>query len=349
MDGRNCRLQRVGSAATGSKCARDECGAFADQLAIPERAILIGEQNDLARRRCTRRAPGFVQQHQRQQADGFGLRQQGDKQSAKADRLRGEVDARERFARRRRIAFVEHEIDHAQHAVEALGQLIGIGHLVRNARVANLGLRAHDTLRKRWRSAQKSLGDLLGRQSAHFAQRQRHLRVGRERRMATREDQPQAIVFDALVGAERRIVGNRFDHLGHVLDRVEARAPADSVDCLEASRGHEPGAGIRRHAFARPLLQSRAECVVQRFLGNVEVAEQADERREHAPRLGAIDRVDGPANLLDRPRAHRVSLACINPARYLHSLTHLAGWLRQTARRSGQDERGQVCALVSVA
>ena len=74
-----------------------------------------------------------------------------------------------------------------------------------------------------------------------------------------------------------------------LVERIEARAPADAVDGLEAAGRHEPGARIRRHAVARPLLERRPESVVQRLLGEVEVAEQADQRREDAPRFGAID------------------------------------------------------------
>jgi hypothetical protein len=40
------------------------------------------------------------------------------------------------------------------------------------------------------------------------------------------------------------------------------------------------------------LLERRAERFVQRFLGEIEVAEQADERGENTPRFRAINRVD---------------------------------------------------------
>jgi hypothetical protein len=45
---------------------------------VPEGAVLILEQDQLARRRGARRAPGFLQQHQREQSDRLGLRQQVD-------------------------------------------------------------------------------------------------------------------------------------------------------------------------------------------------------------------------------------------------------------------------------
>ena len=67
-----------------------------------------------------------------------------------------------------------------------------------------------------------------------------------------------------------------------------ARAP-QRVDRLEAAGRDEPRARIRRDAVARPLLERRGERVVQRLLGEIEVAEEADERGEHAPRLGAVD------------------------------------------------------------
>ena len=72
---------------------------------------------------------------------------------------------------------------------------------------------------------------------------------------------------------------------------IEARAPADAVDRLEAAGRHEPGPRIGGHAVARPLLERGAEGVVQRLLGEVEVAEQADQRGEDAARLGAVDGV----------------------------------------------------------
>ena len=57
---------------------------------------------------------------------------------------------------------------------------------------------------------------------------------------------------------------------------VESGAPPNCVDGLEAAGRYEPGARIGGHAIARPLLQSCPESVVQRLLGDVEIAEQAD-------------------------------------------------------------------------
>ena len=105
--------------------------------------------------------------------------------------------------------------------------------------------------------------DLFGGETAHFAQRQRNLRVRCERRVAAGENEAQPIVLDALcVPGRGGLVGDRFDLLGDILDRVEPCAPADAVDRLEAPGRYEPRPRILRHAFARPLLERGAKRVV---------------------------------------------------------------------------------------
>src|SRR5439155_15361615 len=99
------------------------------------------------------------------------------------------------------------------------------------------------------------------------------------------------------------LVGNRFDLLGDILDRVEPCAPADAVDRLEAPGRNEPRPRILRHALAWPLLERGAKRVVQRFLREVEIAEKTDQRREDAARLGAIERLGALAYACCRPLA----------------------------------------------
>ena len=71
-----------------------------------------------------------------------------------------------------------------------------------------------------------------------------------------------------------------------------ARRASRRVDRLEPADRHEPGARVGRNSALRPLLQRRGERVVQRLLGAIEVAEEADERGEHAAGLGAVDPLD---------------------------------------------------------
>ncbi len=68
-----------------------------------------------------------------------------------------------------------------------------------------------------------------------------------------------------------------------------AGTPAHGVDRFEAAGRDEPRARVVGHTVARPLLDRRGEGVVHRLFGAIEIAEQADERREHAPRVGAVD------------------------------------------------------------
>ena len=152
------------------------------------------------------------------------------------------------------------------------------------------------------RRRQERRRDLLRGQAADLAQRERHLRVGRERRVAAGEDQAQPVVLDALRLEERRVLCARVVRVE--VQRLEARLPAELVDGLEATRGHEPCARVRRHAVARPLLERRAEGLVQRLLGQGEIAEQADQGGEHGAGLGAIHRVDGRARLRLRLGIH---------------------------------------------
>jgi hypothetical protein len=84
--------------------------------------------------------------------------------------------------------------------------------------------------------------DLLRRQAADEAQRQRDLRVGREGRVAAREDQLEALVRDCrlLVVRELRRPCEQLR-----LPRERLLAP-DPVDRAVSRRGDDPGAGVRR-------------------------------------------------------------------------------------------------------
>ena len=113
---------------------------------------------------------------------------------------------------------------------------------------------------------QEGVRDVLGGQPAHLAQRQRHLRVGRQGRMAADEDQPELVVLDGLVVQHLGFGGFGFKPHRQLLQRgVEARLPADAVDRLEAAGRHQPGERIGRHAVLRPLRGGRHEGVVQRL------------------------------------------------------------------------------------
>jgi hypothetical protein len=107
--------------------------------------------------------------------------------------------------------------------------------------------------------------------------------------MAAGENEPQAIVLDRLAVRWTGLVDDGIHLLGDILYRVETRTPAYAIDGLEATGGYQPRARIRRDAVARPLLERRPESIVQRLLGEIEVAQQPDQRGEDSSRFGPID------------------------------------------------------------
>ena len=87
-------------------------------------------------------------------------------------------------------------------------------------------------------------------------------------------------------------VGVGFEPHRQLLQRgIEARLLAHAVDRLEAPGRNQPGERIGRHAVLRPLRGGRDEGVVHRLLGAIEIAEQPDQRRQHAARMAAVDRL----------------------------------------------------------
>src|SRR6266498_1165562 len=82
----------------------------------------------------------------------------------------------------------------------------------------------------------------------------------------------------------------------------KARAiAADAVDRAVARGRHQPGAWVGGRPFAGPALGGDRERVLGGFLGEVEVAEEADQAREDAAPLVAEDLLeDGYCSLTGR-------------------------------------------------
>ena len=296
VDGGDCGLQRVRPKSSRSQGPFHQCGPLANLFVIPQGAVLLVEQQQFAIGGSPRGTPGIVQQHQAQQPDGFRFGQQFRQQAPEADGLGGKIGARQRFAGGRRIAFVENEIEHVQHGVEALRQLLARGHLIWDVRLGDFAFGAHDALRQRRRRHQKCACDFLRGQAADFAQRQGDTRVRRQRRMAASKNQAQPVIFEAVLRVQvitrvRRFPA--FQMIGEGGQRgVKACPAAQPVDGFEASRGNEPGARILRHAIARPAFERRHERVMQGFFRQLEAAKQANQRGQHAARFGTIERVN---------------------------------------------------------
>jgi hypothetical protein len=192
-----------------------------------------------------------------------------------------------------------------QDGVEPLGQLLARRHLIRNVRIADLSLGADDALRERRRRNEKGARDFLGFQTAHLAQRQRNAGVGAQRRMAAGENQPEPIVLHGLLVdvLGRHAALDLLGDAGH--RRVEPRAAPQPIDRLEAAGRDEPRARIVGKAVLWPAVERRGEGVVHRLLGEIEIAKEADEGREHTARVAAIDRFDRFAHMCGWLFRHR--------------------------------------------
>ena len=279
-------LQAVRTEEAGLQGFRNQLHAFGDHRAVPEAPILILKKNQIPLSRGARRAPRFLQQHEREEALCFRLGQELHQEPPDADRFLRKLGARHRGSGGGGVALVEDEVDDAQHGVEPLGKLGPGRHFVRDARVADLGLRAHDALRDGRRRGEEGVRDLLGLQPADLAQGQRHLRVGRERRVAAGEDEAQAVVLDGL-GIRGRFGDEIFNRF--LVENIESALTPDGVDRLEAPGRDQPRARVRRHALARPLLERGTEGFRQRFLGEVEVAQEPHQRGEYPARFRAVE------------------------------------------------------------
>ena len=178
---RDRRLQRVGAEAPRRQRPLDERRALGDLLAVPQRAVLVVEQDELARpATCARRAATRAAASARAGpiASGSGSSSTSSRPSriASPERSCRVSDV----ARRRRVALVEDEVDDVQHRVEPLGQLAARRAPGRGcARRGSSPWRARSAARASAAAVEERARDLLGREAADLAQRQRDLRVRR--------------------------------------------------------------------------------------------------------------------------------------------------------------------------
>jgi len=241
-----------------------------------------------------------VQQHQREQAEHFGLvREQVREHSCQANRLAREIMPRQVVTGGRRVTLVEHEVDHREHRRESLGDRGGRGDFVGNAGVSNLAFGPDEALRHRRLGRQEGAGDLVGRQPAQGAQRQGHLGVLGQCRVTAREHQPQPLVGQ--LGVLGELVERGFG-LGERLELVAPLGPSslatDAIERPVAGDRRQPRAGTIGNPVSRPPIQCGRQRVMQHVLGELEVAEDSDQCGKDTRRLVAKHVRDCAANRL---------------------------------------------------
>jgi hypothetical protein len=138
-----------------------------------------------------------VEQHQREQAEDLGLvGHQLREDPGESDGLAAQLPADQRVAGRGGVALVEHQVQHGQHRLEPFRKDIAGRHPVGDPGVPDLAFRPDQALGHGRLGYQEGPGDLRGPEAAQGAQRQRHLGLRRQGRVAAGEDQSQAIVRD---------------------------------------------------------------------------------------------------------------------------------------------------------
>ncbi len=284
-------LKRIDAGPAGAERVLGERDPLADLPAVPEPAILVFQEDQFAVPREASGPPRVVQQHQGQQGVPSGLRgQQFDHEAPEADRFIAQLHPQERVPGGRRVPFGEHEVDRRQDPVDALPELFRRRRAVRDPRVADLALCAHEPLGHRRLGHEEDACDLGGGQTAERAQRQRDLRLEAQRRVTAGEDQPQPVVLH--VGAGSPLRQRTFllaDERLEVEPGFHAGPPPQPVERLVAGRAYQPGARARRLAVDRPTLQRQRVRVLQRVLRDVEIADQPDQRGQDPSVLGALD------------------------------------------------------------
>jgi hypothetical protein len=135
--------------------------------------------------------------------------------------------------------------------------------------------------------------------AAQRAQREAHLGLGGERRVAAGEEQLEPLVGDCVVvvhallqpfGSSEGPCGlGRLQQPGLCSQDTLAAQP---VDGAIAARGDQPGTRVVRRALPRPPLGGDRERFLSGILGTIEVAEEADQGSEDPPPLRAEDLLD---------------------------------------------------------
>ena len=238
----------------------------------------------------TRDAPRVMQEHQREQSPHLAVvGHQLAQQQAEPDRLVAQLLAHETVALGGGVALVEDQIDHAEHPAHSIRQLLVARHLIRDPSVGDLPLGPHDPLTHRRLGNQERARDLAGREATERAQRQRHASRHIQRRVTAGEDQPQAIIDDrALFDHRPVLLLVEAYELCKALGAIRHRAvAAQAIDRAPPRRDREPRTRIRRNAVARPRRERGRIGVLDRVLGQLEIAHMTNQSRQHGRPLVA--------------------------------------------------------------
>ena len=198
-----CRRVRPAGAAERLR-PRERGEPAPDQQLVPARAVLIEQQDRLARGSDPGGRARCLDLHQRHEAVHLGLgRRKLGQDAAEPQRVLAQSGPHPVVAGGRGVALVEDEIDDLEHGREPCGQLLPAGHLEGHMRFGERALGAHDALRNRRLRDQERRRDLGGGEPAEQLSVSATRASVREHRVAGGEDEPQQVVADLIVGVAR--------------------------------------------------------------------------------------------------------------------------------------------------
>ncbi len=294
----NAGFKVKGADTIARRRAVQRAQAFGDERAIPGRSILIAKQAHRAIAAKTGGKARSMQLHQGQQRPRSRRSGRGmfGNESRQANRFQGDVLSDQGVARRRGVAFVEHQVERIEHRIEALGQLGGRRRSEVNTLLSKRPLGPHQSLRNRRLLRQKRAGNFAEAEAANQLQREGDARFRRHGRMAGEKQQADLIVFD-----RRRLVAKRHGWRGEGQRRRrgidgflhDALVP-QPVERAVSSDAVEPGLWSLWNTAIRPMLKRRHERVLHRILDDRQMArpETPGERRDHLPRLPPEQMID---------------------------------------------------------
>ena len=289
VDGGDGGVDLIRAGLVASKTCPHQLMPFGDEVAVPQVAVLVGESDHRAVRVGAGGSAGVGEQHEGEQAGRFGfVGHQLDEDAAESDGLGGEVDSCQLVAGGGGVAFGEHEVDRGQDGVEPVRELGVAWDPVGGVVVAELAFGADDPLGDRRFGDDEGVGDLGGIQAAEESQGERDLGVGRQRRVAAQEHQPQLVVGDDVgEGVEFVEFGVRVgvhgvvEVVGCLVTLLAAGLASDPVDRPVAGGRGDPASRVRGDAVDGPAFGGDRERFGDGVLGQVDVAEDPDQRCGH--------------------------------------------------------------------
>ena len=222
-----------------------------------------------------------MQQHQREQAVHLGLvgHQLGER-AAEPQRLGASSVAAAA------VALVEDQVDDRQHGGEAVGQQVVGRHAERDAGRLDLALGAHEPLghrRPRARGRRAAISAVVSPPSVRSVSATCASRASagwQQVKTSSRRSSGKVVVVHRVLhrlgdleqarASRRSVRSRRMRSIARLRAVVTSQAP-----------------GLVGHAVARPALGGDRERLLRGFLGEVEVAEEADQRGEDAAPLVA--------------------------------------------------------------